>query len=110
MEEFKNIIQLSPPLALALALNVVGMAIKQTKLPDWTIVWVLPALGALIYPWIAVNTPTLELVRHPVVLNGIYGALIGAGSIGLNQLLRQTLATFTKKNNNGTPGSQPPAP
>ena len=109
MDEILNIVKLSPPLALALALNVVGMAIKQSKLPDWTIVWILPALGAVFYPWIAVPSASLALVHHPTILNGIYGVLIGSASVGFNQLLRQTPLFKGKNDTSPTPSVGPPA-
>lgn len=91
MNEFTDLLQSSPPVALALALNVVGLALKKAPVPNWIIPLVLPVLGALLYPFIAEAGKVNFECRNPDVLLGVHGAMIGAGSVGINQMLRQFL-------------------
>lgn len=91
MNEITDLLQSSPPVALALVLNVVGLALKKTPLPNWIIPVALPVLGALLYPYIAETGKVNFECRNPEILLGVYGALIGSGSVGLNQMLRQFL-------------------
>jgi hypothetical protein len=88
-----EIVQLSPPIALALGLNIVGAAIKKIGRLDSAIPLVLISLGAVIYPFISEMGKVDYECRNPMVLLGIYGALIGSASVGLNQMFRQFLAT-----------------
>ena len=91
MMELTDILQASPPLALAVALNVVGEALKRSPVPNWMLPLILPLLGALAYPFIAEAGKVNYEVARPDVLLGIYGFCIGAASVGLNQMFRQFL-------------------
>lgn len=91
----KTLFELAPPVVLLLALNVVGLAVKKSPVPDWLIVWILPLLGGVAYPFIAGwNGATATAVAHPEVLNVLYGVAIGGAAVWGNQLLRQTSAAF----------------
>lgn len=95
--------QLAPPVVLLLALNVLGLAIKKSPVPDWLIVWILPAVGAALYPHIADWTgSTPYSVKHPIVLNALYGVAIGGCAVWGNQLLRETLGAFKKGKSDDT--------
>lgn len=89
MNELMNYLQASPPLALALALNVVAEALKRTPLPNWWIPILLPAIGAIAYPYIAEVGKLSYEVAKPNVLLALYGVLIGSGAVGFNQAVRQ---------------------
>lgn len=106
MNELTDLLQSSPPMALALALNVVGLCLKKTPAPNWVIPLVLPVIGALVYPQIAEPGKVNFECRNPAVLLGIYGFVIGSGSVGLNQMVRQFLgrkdASEEKPTNKGS--------
>lgn len=95
--ELVDFSQLSPPIALALALNLLGMALKRSPMPSWGIPTVLPLLGGVAYPFIAETGKVSFECRNPDVLLAIYGVVIGAGAVGLNQAVRQ----FLGRNGNG---------
>ena len=103
--------QLAPPLVLMLALNVVGLAVKKSPIPSWLIVWILPAIGAALYPHIAdwTGAPSYD-VQHPAVLNALYGVAIGGAAVWGNQLFRQTLGAIKVKNESAVPESVVPEP
>lgn len=105
METLTDILQLSPPLALALLLNLVGFGLKKSKLPDWTIPLILIGIGAGTFPFIAETAKVSYQCHNPSILMAIYGGCIGGLSVGLNQALRQ----FMGRNGNGN-GSTPPTP
>lgn len=97
--DINSLFQLAPPLVLLLALNVVGLGLKRSPVPDWLIVWILPGLGAALYPQVADWTGTASYhVKHVIVLNALYGVAIGGLSVWGNQLLRQTMAGWKGKN------------
>ena len=83
--------QLSPPIALALALNLLGLGLKRSPAPSWLIPMILPLLGGAAYPFIAETGKVSFECRNPDVLLVIYGVVIGAGSVGLNQAVKQFL-------------------
>lgn len=96
MNELTELLQASPPIALALALNVLGVALKKSPLPNWVIPTVLPVIGAFAYPFIAETGKVGFTVRNPDVLLGVYGFVIGSASVGLNQIFRQFLGRLTE--------------
>jgi hypothetical protein len=86
--------ELAPPVVLLLALNVLGLAIKKSPLPDWAIVWVLPLVGMGVYPHMADwSGATSITVKHPAVLNAMYGVCIGGAAVWGNQFVRQMFAS-----------------
>lgn len=91
MNELTELLQSSPPIALALALNAIGLALKKSPVACWLIPFILPALGAGIYPFIAEAGKVNFECRNPDMLLAIYGFVIGSGSVGINQMLRQFL-------------------
>ena len=84
-----DIIDLSPPVALALMLNLVGMAMKRSPIADWVIPWVMMGLGSLVYGMVASTADIGYDVRYPQLLNFIHGACIGGASVGLHQTVKQ---------------------
>lgn len=91
MNELTEILQASPPIALAVALNLLGLALKKSPIADWLIPLLLPAIGAGVYPFIAEAGKINFECKNPMLLMGVYGFAIGAGSVGLNQMLRQLI-------------------
>ena len=91
MELINDLLQLSPPIALALALNLVGMALKKSPVANWLIPWALIALGAIVFPWISDYSKINFQCRNPMVLNSIYGATIGGLAVGLHGGIRSFL-------------------
>lgn len=104
MEQLTDLIQSSPPVALALALNVVGIGLKRTAIPNWIIPLALPVIGAVVYPMIAEPGKVNFECRNPAVLLGVYGFVIGSGSVGLNQMLRQFLGRNDSEEKQQTEG------
>lgn len=101
MSEITDIMQASPPIALAIALNLLGLALKNSPIQNWMIPLLLPVIGSAAYPFIAERGKVNFECANPVVLLAIYGFVIGAGSVGFNQMLRQFL---DRKNGSGNTG------
>lgn len=98
MNGLTELLQASPPIALAIALNFLGLALKKSPLANWMIPLVLPIAGAVVYPFIAEPAKINFECKNPMLLMGVYGFAIGAGSVGINQMLRQFLG---RKNGSG---------
>jgi prepilin signal peptidase PulO-like enzyme (type II secretory pathway) len=98
MNELTTLLQSSPPIALAIGLNLLGLALKTSPIKNWLIPILLPVMGAAVYPFISEQGAINFQVKNPDALQAVYGFVIGAGSVGLNQMLRQ----FTgRKDENG---------
>lgn len=89
MDLLNQALQLSPPFALALGLNLVGLFMKKSPIPNWTIPLSLIIMGAGSYPFIAEPGKVNYECKNPDILNAIYGACIGGLSVGMNQVFRQ---------------------
>lgn len=98
MNEIMEIVQSSPPIALAIALNLLGLALKKSPIQNWIIPLALPVAGAIAYPFIAESGKINFECKNPDMLLAVYGFVIGSGSVGLNQMLRQFL---DRKNGSG---------
>lgn len=90
-ELIENLTQLSPPVALAVALYFVGAAIKKSPWSDWLIPFALPLLGAVLYPFIAETANVSYSVKNPTAFNAIIGVSIGGMSIALENMIYQWL-------------------
>lgn len=98
MNELTELLQASPPVALAIALNFLGLGLKKSPVANWLIPLLLPAVGAAVYPFIADAGKINFECRNPMALMAVYGFAIGSASVGLNQMLRQFLG---RKNSSG---------
>lgn len=98
MSDIMEFIQASPPIALAVALNFLGLGLKKSPIADWLIPLLLPAVGAAVYPFIAEAGRINFECKNPMALMAVYGFAIGAGSVGLHQALRQFIG---RKNGSG---------
>lgn len=112
-----NLTQLSPPVALATALWVVGNALKRSRVENWLIPFILPLLGALAYPFIADMSKVSYEVHSPMLFNALIGLAIGGTATAMDQAAWQWLSrtkntegqtTFLAKSDETTP--LPPAP
>jgi hypothetical protein len=102
MNELIDILKMSPPMLLALALTVVGKGLKRSPIADWTIPLILPILGGIVYPFISVTTTISSAVPYPTVYNVLIGIACGGGAVGLNQAWRQVNAMLNGKENQTT--------
>lgn len=82
-----ELLEVAPPVVLAVALNILGLVLKKSPIANWLIPILLPVTGAVVYPFISM--PIHYQVPSPTVLMCVYGFIIGSGSVGLNQLFRQ---------------------
>lgn len=89
MSELSQLSELSPPILLALALNLLGAFLKKSPIQDWLIPFVLIVAGAIVYPTIAEVGKVSFDVSNPVMFNAVIGAVIGGASVGINQAFRQ---------------------
>jgi hypothetical protein len=89
MNDLLDFLSVSPPIALAAALNGLGLALKKSPVPNWLIPLLLPIIGAAVYPFLAEPGKVNFECNNPAMLHGIYGFIIGSASVGLNQMFRQ---------------------
>jgi len=92
MESIEEILKLSPPLLLIVALGCLGQAIKTIpKLPNWIIPLVLPLVGAATYSLIgpAYPLPWIDKVEYPFIVYGMIGFICGSATVGFHQAWRQ---------------------
>lgn len=68
-----------------------GMLIKKSPLPNWSIPWILAGVGAVVYPFIASPTNMDPSFRHGAEcwVLALYGFMLGIGSIVVHKLLRK---------------------
>lgn len=98
MDFLDSLLDLSPPIALLAALTVLGYALKKSPIQNWVIPLLLPAVGSVVYPFVAEIAEVSYTVRNPTVFNGIIGFLIGWASTGGNQAIRQFVWRDKKTN------------
>jgi hypothetical protein len=106
-----DLLQLSPPLLLALALNLIGYALRASPIPNWTIPFLLMSAGGVAGPYILADGDALLAER---VLRGV---VLGGFAVGLNQAWRQLTqgrgdapTGNATKSPPPTPPTQPPGP
>lgn len=94
-ETIDQILQMSPPVALCIVLNVIGFLLKKApNVANWVIPFVLVVLGTILYPLIADAGKVGFACKNPMIVLALYGFLIGAASVGLNQFTRQIMGRF----------------
>jgi hypothetical protein len=77
-----ELLELSPPILLALALNLVGYALRQSPVPNWLIPFLLMLIGAGTAPFLFTGPGTMA----QRILQGL---VLGGFAVGLNQAWRQ---------------------
>lgn len=100
--DFDQLLELSPPVLLALCLSLSGVFLKKSRVQNWLIPWMLMSVGALIFPFIA-DVATKEIhSRNPIFYHAVIGAAIGGLSVGAHQAISQ-LSEFLTAKKNGLP-------
>lgn len=98
MIDLKEILELSPPVALLVGLMLLGFYLKRSPFPSWVIPIALAALGAVVYPLIAEVGKVSFHVANPAILNAVFGLLIGFAASGLQGQFRNILERFLPMN------------
>lgn len=96
-----QLLQVSPPVLLAMVLYALGLGLKRSPLADWIIPWILGGLGALCFPFIVEVAKLNYEVRNPFILHAIYGLAIGAMPTWAHQSIKQ-FREREKKDDGGT--------
>lgn len=108
MTDITEILKLSPPLLLIVALTYLGKMLKATPMvPDWTVPWILPAVGGILYTYLGPAFP-LSWIAHvecPKVVYGLIGFVCGSTAVGFHQAWKQfiTQREETKQNGDSKP-------
>lgn len=87
--DIDQITQLSPPVALAAALWVLGVGLKRSPVPDWLIPFLLPIAGAIAFPFIADTSEVNFNVKSPAMFHAVIGFCIGGASVAMNEAAKQ---------------------
>lgn len=87
--DLDQITQLSPPVALAAALWVLGVGLKRSPVPDWLIPFLLPIAGAIAFPFIADTSEVNFNVKSPAMFHAVIGFCIGGASVAMNEAAKQ---------------------
>ena len=89
------ILQCSPPLALALAINLALFASKRIPMPGWVRPILAMGIGAIAYPFLADISKLNYNVRSPALYLTLIGTSIGGLSVCFNQVVRQWIKSKT---------------
>jgi Phage holin family Hol44, in holin superfamily V len=89
LDLIENVTQLSPPALLAVGLWFLGSGLKKSPMPDWLIPFVLPCVGAALFPFIADTTSVSYSVKSPTAFNAIVGFCIGGAAVAMNEAVKQ---------------------
>lgn len=89
--DLDQITQLSPPVALAAALWVLGSILKRSPVPDWLIPFFLPLAGAVAFPFIADVSEVNFNVKSPAAFQAVIGFCIGGAAVAMNEAGKQFL-------------------
>lgn len=98
MSSVNEILELSPPVALALGLVLLGAFLKRSPFPNWAIPLGLCAIGAAVFPFIADVGKVSFQVRNPVVFHALLGGIIGLASTGLHAQFQNIIDRFLPAN------------
>lgn len=91
LDLIENVTQLSPPALLAVALYGLGFVLKKSPMPDWLIPFVLPCVGAIVFPFIADVSEVNFNVKSPAAFQAVIGFCIGGASVAMNEAGKQFL-------------------
>lgn len=78
-----ELLELSPPVMLALLLNIVGALLKKSPVPNWIIPWCLIVMGGVLFPFVAEQQTVVYNSYNPTVYTVIIGCCIGGASVAL---------------------------
>ena len=92
MEQLTEILKMSPPVVFVVVLNGIGLILSNAKWfkSDYIPLTML-VLGAGVWPFLAETGNVAFTARHPMLLNGVYGAALGLGAVGAHQLVSKLL-------------------
>lgn len=108
-EAINTLLQASPPLLLALAINLLLYALKRMPwYPNEYLPITAVVVGAAVYPWIADATNVVANVRSPLAYSVVLGAAIGGLSVAMHQQVRQFLGLGTGNTQFTTKPEEPP--
>lgn len=98
MTSLDQLLEMSPPVALLVALILLGFYLKRSPYPSWAIPLTNGVLGAVAYPFIADMSKVSFQVSNPAVFNALLGLLIGLASSGLQSQFKGILDRFLPVN------------
>ena len=87
-DTLNELLQLSPPVALLIAINMLGYALKRSPVRSDLIPFIALTAGAVAYPFVARDNP---VAANSLGMNVIIGFCIGGASVGLHQGVRSIL-------------------
>lgn len=90
MEAITDVLKWSPPVLLVLALNILGMGLKNlTPISNKFIPLLLPLVGAVVYTGLgeAVPLPYIAKLSHPWIVYSIIGFIAGGVAVWGHQLI-----------------------
>lgn len=96
--DIKDLLELSPPVALLVALLMLGFYLKRSPFPSWAIPLTNGAIGAGIYPFVAEMSKVSFQVKNPMVFNALLGLVVGLASSGLQTQFKGILERFLPTN------------
>jgi hypothetical protein len=95
MIDFDQLKQLSPPVLIIIAINVLMFGAKRIQvIPDWIIPALAMVLGGVIYPLISNPGDVPYTVRCPLCLQVLFGLIIGFAAVGCHQQVKQLFKRF----------------
>ena len=98
MNEFNfvdELLQVSPPIGLVLAINVFLMLLKKIpSVPHWSLPIIAVVIGAFCYPLLTDPAKVSFAVKSPLLAQTITGILIGYAAVGAHQKFRQLVKRF----------------
>ena len=100
MNDLNDLLKLSPPMLMSVALVCLGKVMKTIPhIPNWCIPVVLPLVGAATYSVIGPAVPIewMQKLAYPYEAYGMVGFICGALSVWGHQVVTQ----FLGRNGNG---------
>src|SRR5512139_1426248 len=82
-EQIKAIMEASPPVLLAIVLNVFRYLLKKSPVSNWVIPWALVLGGGVIFPFICDKQTVVYNAEYPWVYTFILGCCVGGLSVAL---------------------------
>lgn len=94
-EWLDSVIQASPPIALALVINLMLWTTRKVPVPGWTRPVAAMVAGGAAYPFLAEAGKIAYQIRSPMLYSVIIGLCIGGLSVSLNQTVRHWIKSKT---------------
>lgn len=87
ISKFGTLVLSTPNILLAAFLLAMGVILKNTKYPNWAIVFTIPLIGSLF----GIGLLTKTLGMHPMMVSLMLGCIDGVCAVFSHQVLKQTL-------------------